>query len=116
MAETTKPPATTDDWPAQAADRVVEVVGRVRSKTTRPVLVVSRGLVYGMALAILGVLALVLLIVAGFRISVELSEDLTSQRYWAYLVYGAVLTLVGVLLLNKAGKGAAEEGFVDEDG
>jgi uncharacterized membrane protein len=90
------------EWPAKAADRIVETVDAIKAKTTRPALIASRGLVYGIALIVLGILALVLLLVAVFRLSAELSEDIASQHYWAYLAWGALLTLVGVVLLRKA--------------
>ncbi len=94
--------STRSEWPTKAADRIVETVDSIRAKTTRPALIASRSLVYGVALAVLGVLALALLLIALFRLSAELSEDVASQHYWAYLVWGAVLTLVGVVLLRKA--------------
>ena len=90
------------EWPAKAADRIVETVDSIRAKTTRPAVIASRGLVYGIALVVLGVLALVLTLVALFRLSAELSEDIASQHYWAYLAWGLVLTLAGIVLLRKA--------------
>ncbi len=95
---------TRAEWPAKAADRIVETVDSIRAKTTRPALIASRSLVYGVALVVLGVLALALVLIAVFRLSAELSEDIASQHYWAYLVWGAVLTLLGVVLLRKAAR------------
>ncbi len=90
------------DWPARVADQIVDRIDGVRSKTTRRAVFATRVLVYGVALTILGGLALVLLLVALFRVSAELSDEIASQIYWAYLVWGLVLTIVGVVLLRKA--------------
>jgi hypothetical protein len=42
-----------DEWPAQAADTIVRVVGSVRDKTTGPAVTAARGAVYGLLAAIL---------------------------------------------------------------
>ena len=48
----------TDDWPAQATDQIVKVVGTVHDKVTGPIMTVARGVVYGTFAAILGAAAL----------------------------------------------------------
>ena len=34
------------EWPAQAADTVVDVIGKVRDKTTKPAILAARALLY----------------------------------------------------------------------
>lgn len=57
-----------DDWPAEVAGRVEEIVGLVRDKTTRPAQKIARAIVFGMFAAVVSVSALVLLVVASIRL------------------------------------------------
>jgi hypothetical protein len=83
------------EWPAQAADLVVEVIDTVRDKTTAPVLTIARGVVYGTAIAFLAVTSVVLLIVALIRfIDVWLPGDVWS----AYLLLGTLMLVGGLVL------------------
>ena len=82
-------------WPAQAADLIVDVVDTVRDRTTAPVLTVMRGVVYGTAIAILGVTAVVLLIVALVRF---VDVWLPGEVWSAYLLLGTLFTIAGLVL------------------
>lgn len=55
------------EWPAQAADIIVDNIAKVRDKTTRPALVISRGLVYGLLTGVVGIMAFVLLLIMVIR-------------------------------------------------
>ena len=93
-----EPPATLpDDWPARAADTVVRVVDQVRSKTTRPAILVSRVLVYGFVITFIALTLLVLLLIGLFRFTMLGGGEV----YWRYFGWGAVLFLVGALLWSK---------------
>ncbi|HSL59391.1 MAG TPA: hypothetical protein VK866_16205 [Acidimicrobiales bacterium] len=86
------------DWPAQAADAVVRVVGQVRDRTVAPAYTIARGLVYGLLAAILATMALVLVLVALVRfIDVYLPGDVWS----AYLLLGTILTIGGLVLWSQ---------------
>jgi hypothetical protein len=83
------------EWPAKAADLVVEVIDSVRDKTTAPVLTLARGVVYGTAIAFLAITSVVLLIVALIRfIDVWLPGDVWS----AYLLLGTLMLVGGLVL------------------
>lgn len=87
-----------DDWPTQAADTIERVVGTIREKTTEPVERIVRIVVYGIVAAILGVAALILAVAA----LVRLLDVLIPGEVWsAYLVLGALLTIVGLVLWSK---------------
>ena len=60
-------PFTDPNWAADIADTIERVVGTVRDRTTKPLVTASRGLVFGLLAAILGVVALTLLIIAASR-------------------------------------------------
>lgn len=87
-----------EDWPAQAADTVVRVVGTVRDRTTGPAVTVARAVVYGLLAAIVGVVALVLLVAALIRF---VDVWVPGEVWSAHLIVGAVLTLAGLLLWRK---------------
>ncbi len=100
-----------DEWPAQAADTIVRVVGSVRDKTTGPAITAARGAVYGLLAAILGTTALVLasvLAVRALAIAVdallELGDaDRAGRSVWiAHAVVGLAMTLAGLWAWRKA--------------
>jgi hypothetical protein len=88
-----------EDWPAQAADAIVDAVGLVRDKATGPVLKAARAVVYGV---ILGVAGLALLILVP-TLAVRILDIIIPGPVWsAHLVLGGVTTLVGLYLLRVA--------------
>jgi glycerol uptake facilitator-like aquaporin len=60
-------PNPTDDWPAKAADQIVNLVDQIRDKTTGPAIKAARAMVFGFLAAMLGTAALVLFIVGLVR-------------------------------------------------
>jgi hypothetical protein len=103
MAQTApRPPATSQDWTVQAADRIEAVVEVVRDKTTVPAQKVATAIVYGIVAAVMGLLALVLFVIALLRLHVYLPFDPEGRRVWVtYMVLGAIFILVGVFLWRK---------------
>ena len=91
------PPATTSaDWTVQVADTIESVVGSVRDKTAVPLETVARALVYGIVLGTMGVTALVLVTILLVRVL-----DYAMPIWAAYLLLGAIFTLVGMFLWRK---------------
>jgi hypothetical protein len=62
-----RPVVLPDGWTVTVTDKIVSTVDSVRSKTTKPITTVARGLVYGLILAVAGIFALVVLLVGFFR-------------------------------------------------
>jgi len=92
----------TDDWPAQATDSIVKVVGTVHDKVTGPVMTVARALVFGLFATVLASAALLLAVVLGIRLLNNYLPDSVfgEDHVWAaYLIIGVVLTLVAALVL-----------------
>lgn len=104
MAAPTNGPTKTDglipaEWPAQAADAIVENIGKVRDKTTKPAITAARGLVYGLIAAIVGILAVVMVLI----LSVRLYDNYVPGNVWPLYAALAVLMIgVGLLALKKA--------------
>jgi hypothetical protein len=100
MSDPLPPP----DWATRAADSIEHVVVTVRDRTTRPLLLAGRALVFGVLIAIVGVSMVVLLSIAIVRIVVIL----TDRAWVADLILGALFVIAGFVLLALR-KGAVEE-------
>ncbi len=85
------------DWPAQAADLIVNTVGAVRDRTTGTILTVARVAVFGLLAVVLGVVVIVLTIIALIRL---LDVILPSSVWLPYLIVG-VASLIGGLLVFR---------------
>jgi hypothetical protein len=95
----------TDDWPAQATDAIVKVVGTAHDKVTGPIRTVARAIVYGLLAAILGITAFVLLVIMGLRLANNyLPESVFGENHmWAaHLLLGVFFASFGLVLLRLA--------------
>jgi hypothetical protein len=103
MAQTAPPPPSPGrDWTAEAADRIEAVVTTVREKTTVPIQKVGAAVVYGLVAAVLGTMALVLLVVGLFRLHVYLPFHPEGRRVWVTdVALGAIFVVLGGLLWRK---------------
>jgi hypothetical protein len=86
------------EWPAQAADTIVDLVGTVRDKTTGPVTKVARGAVFGLFLATVVTIVAVMALIALVRL---LDEALPSGVWLPYLVLGVVFVAVGAIVYRR---------------
>lgn len=86
------------EWPKQAADTVVDTIAKVRDKTTKPAIIASRALVYGIIIAVIGGVAAVL----GLILLIRLLSYLPGDIWTVYAGLFAVFSLIGILLLRKA--------------
>jgi hypothetical protein len=85
----------TGEWPAQAADAVVDLVGAVRDRALGPIMLVARALVYGILVVVLATMAAVLLLIA----LVRFVDWLVPGEVWsAYLVLGLLFTTGGLVM------------------
>ncbi len=88
------------DWTVQAADTVERVVAGLRAKTTTPLTLVARALVYGLLAAVMGVATVVLVVIGLIR---AVDVYLPGEVWSAHLLVGGIFTVVGGFLLRKAG-------------
>lgn len=89
------------DWTDQVADYIVDTVDQVRAKTTAPAFKAARGVVYGVLIAFLAVMVVILLSVAAFR---ALDYVIPGHVWISYLIVGGVYCLVGVALWSQRGR------------
>ena len=100
-------PTRGEDWTVQAADTIESVVETIREKAVVPLTTVARGIVYGIVAGLLGAVALVLLVVAGFRVAIVylpgLVGDTPGRSVWVTdAIVGGIFSLAGLFLLRKA--------------
>ena len=92
----------TPDWPRQATETIVDFVDNVKHKTTEPATKVVRGVVYGIAIALLGVPALIMLLVGIVHGLNQVATGLLGLGVWlVYLVLGVIFSIVGAVLWRK---------------
>ncbi len=109
MATTTPapPPAPTaaePDWPAQAADAIVEQVGKVRDRTTGPAIKIAGYVVFGAFATLLGTVILILFVIGAVRaLDVYLPDAVFGETHtWAaHSILGTILVLAGLLTSRK---------------
>ncbi|MGD9794380.1 MAG: hypothetical protein AB7V43_12955 [Acidimicrobiia bacterium] len=89
---------SSSDWPRQIADSVERTIGQVRDRATGPALTVVRLVAFGMLLAILGIVALVLLAIASVRF---VNSYVPGDVWAAHLIVGSVFSLAGLWLFSK---------------
>jgi len=106
-----------DDWPAQAADTIVKVVGTVRDNTTGKAITAARGVVYGILAGLLALVALVLVCILTDRGLTVLANsilgwvdlDRPGRGAWiADVILGGAFTLAGWALWKKANATTAD--------
>ncbi len=86
------------DWPAQATDTIVDLIGTVRDKTTGPVTTIARGVVFGTFLAVVATVVTVMALIALVRL---LDEILPSGVWLPYLILGLLFTGIGALVFRR---------------
>ncbi len=92
------------DWPAQAADSIVDIVGKVADATTGKAVSTARWVVYGVLAGILGAAIAVLMAIAVVRLlDAYLPSSLFGDSHvWAaHLLTGLLFTVMGALLWRK---------------
>jgi hypothetical protein len=90
------------DWPAEAADRIVDLVDNVRDKTTGPVQRVARAIVYGLLVAVTGIVVFVLVIIASIRaLNVLVDHFWPWGHAWLpYLILGTIFLVAGAIVFR----------------
>jgi hypothetical protein len=97
-------PFTDPDWAKNTVASIDKWVGFVRDRTTRPVITVVRGIVYGFLVAT-GVVIMVVLFAIGATRALQAALDTAFSRttaVWSsYLILGSLFFLIGLLVARK---------------
>jgi LPXTG-motif cell wall-anchored protein len=97
-------PLTDPQWAPNLADTIERVVGNIRDKTTKPLLVAYRAVVFGLIAAFGGVVALVLLLIAlsrALQALIGLGVDHHNAVWISYLGLGALFSLGGLFAMKR---------------
>jgi len=101
-------PGLPADWDRMATEKLVGVVDQVKVKSSKPAIKVARTSVFGILLALFGIIALFVFLIGLVRALESLVGLFLDDGVWlVYLVLGAIFSLVGLVLWSKRPKGAA---------
>ena len=91
------------EWPAQAADTIVDTIAKVRDRTTKPALLAARGIVYGLVAAVIGSVAFFLVLV----LIVRIWANYVPGHVWViYAIFAVVFSGVGLWAMRRANRPA----------
>jgi hypothetical protein len=97
---------STGQWPAQVADTIEGVVTTFRTQVIRPLMLVARGLVFGIIVGAMALVVGVLLAVALVRFMTVYFFD---GRVWAsYLLLGTLFVVGGIAVWTQRRSDAEE--------
>jgi ABC-type antimicrobial peptide transport system permease subunit len=97
-------PLGNPDWPKQTADLLENLTTSIRNKTTKPLVMLTRALVFGLIALFGGLVAIVLVLILATRslqMLIALPLDHDTSVWISYLVVGGLFCVVGVLLMAK---------------
>lgn len=97
-------PFTDPRWAANTVDSIDRIIALIRRYSTRPLVVVARGLVFGILALAVGLVILALFIIGGSRALVSLGDVLFAHgtSVWlSYIVLGSVFTVTGAVLMRR---------------
>ena len=106
-------PARDGDWTVQAADTVERVVTGIRGRTTVPLTTIARAVVYGLVVATMAVVVLVLVAVVAVRLGASYVplHDPPGRAVWVTEAgLGGIFTILGLFVLRQANATRASAG------
>jgi hypothetical protein len=101
-------PLTDPNWASDLTDTIVDTIDKVRDRTTKPVIMAARGLVFGILTAFLAMMALAMLLIAISRGLINLLEWPLAHEtsVWvSHLTLGALFCSIGTIcMIRRHGK------------
>lgn len=97
-------PLTDPNWAADVTQTIVSTIDKIRDRTTTPIVMLARGLVFGILGVILSSAAFVLLLIGLSRGLISLIEwplDHDSAVWVSHAIVGALLVLAGSICMVK---------------
>ena len=96
MAEET--PTPTDDWIANAANSILDVVDKAKTNGTDNAVRAIRGLVFGLVAMVFGIAAIIFLVAIMVRLAdayLPIGAGVGDATWAAHLFIGGLLTIIG---------------------
>ncbi|MHB1090347.1 MAG: hypothetical protein ACYC06_00040 [Ilumatobacteraceae bacterium] len=97
-------PFTDPQWATNSVNSINRIVALIRRYTTRPLVVIARGLVFGILALAVSLIVLTLLIIGGSRALVSLGDIWFAHgtSVWlSYIVLGSIFTVTGAVLMRR---------------
>ena len=103
---------SSSSWESLATSKIVTGIDSVRTKTTGPAIHISRTVVYGLTMFLIGLISIPFLVIGTSRGFIEIFDNwvFTSRDtavWFVYLLSGIIWSSVGLFIWNKRPKGAA---------
>lgn len=97
-------PFTDPQWASKTVGSIDRLVALIRRYTTQPLVVIARGLIFGILALAAGLLVLALLIIGGSRGLIALGDVWFAHgtAVWlSYMVLGSIFIIIGALLMRR---------------
>jgi uncharacterized membrane protein YedE/YeeE len=107
-------PFTDAEWARHTVDSIDKWVGFVRDHTTKPVISIVRGVVYGVLIGT-GLITIAVLFLIGSTRGVQAALDAGMARdtavWLSYFIVGGVLLLIGLVIARKQRRDTNDSDF-----
>jgi hypothetical protein len=97
-------PLNDPEWATRAVDFIDRIVGTIRRYTTQPLILVARGIVFGL-LAGFGIAVALVLVLIGLSRGLQSALDAVFEHevsVWvSYFVLSAIFLVIGIVLMRR---------------
>lgn len=97
-------PLNDPEWATRAVDVIDRIVGSIRKYTTQPLIIVARGIVFGL-LAGFGIAVALVLALIGLSRGLQSALDAVFEHevsVWvSYFMLSAIFLVVGIVLMRR---------------
>ena len=97
-------PLTDPNWASNVTDTIVDTVDKVRDRTTKPLVMLARGLVFGLLTVFLAAFVVVAVLIGASRgliAALEWPFDHDTSVWISYFVLGGLLCLAGAVAMSR---------------
>lgn len=97
-------PLSDPNWAADMTETIVSTVDKIRDRTTTPIVMIARGLVFGLLGGILASAAVILLVIGlsrGLINFIEWPLDHDTAVWVSHAIVGGLLVLAGSICMAK---------------
>lgn len=97
-------PLNDPEWATRAVDFIDRIVGSIRKYTTQPLIIVARGIVFGL-LAGFGIAVALVLVLIGLSRGLQSALDAVFEHevsVWvSYFILSAIFLVIGIVLMRR---------------
>ncbi|CAB4549521.1 MAG: hypothetical protein F2545_00335 [Actinobacteria bacterium] len=97
-------PLNDPEWATRAVNFIDRIVGSIRKYTTQPLIIVARGIVFGL-LAGFGIAVALVLVLIGLSRGLQSALDAVFEHevsVWvSYFILSAIFLVIGIVLMRR---------------